>query len=112
MTSQGLEDGLSKLTALTSLTLVRQSALSAYLRVAACRGCGLELAFLSEQLLGQIDGPETSPPCASASQVDVSGLRNASIGTLAQAAPQLQSLALIKCPWLTNSCVQHFNGFR
>ena len=45
-------------------------------------------------------------------QVDVSGFRNASIDALAHAAPQLQSLALIKCPWLTNSCVQYFNGFR
>ena len=44
--------------------------------------------------------------------MDVSGFRNASIDALAHAAPQLQSLALIKCPWLTNSCVQHFNGFR
>ncbi len=40
----------------------------------------------------------------------MSGFRNASINALAHAAPQLQSLALIKCPWLTNSCVQHFNG--
>ena len=33
-------------------------------------------------------------------------------GQLVEAAPQLTSLTLIKCPWLTNSAVKHLQQLR
>ena len=107
MTSEGLTEGLKPLTALTSLTLVRQAVLSAITESAVIPAFPQRPVRLRALITSLI-----KPSVCVSSQVDVSGFRNASIDALAHAAPQLQSLALIKCPWLTNSCVQHFNGFR